>query len=188
MISTASSALGHFRETNAFAPGHQVLLEERAEVGPRAGRLGDVRAADRVGGAGLVDRVLEAHLDPVLVELGDDLLRAVDALLLGAVAGGLDRLEVDPVAADVQVLGVLVDAGHLGRRHVLDAELVRRRESPPATPATPSWSVSDITSTPASAAERTTSPGSSWPSETVEWDCRSIIGSRASLLAQCEIA
>ncbi len=44
-----------------------------------------------------------------------------------------------------------------------------------STPATPSWSVSDITVIPASAAERATSPGSSWPSETVEWLCRSII-------------
>ena len=94
----------------------QVLLEERAEVGPGAGRLGDVGAADRVGGAGLGDRVLEGHLDPVAVEVGDDLLGAVDALLLGLRAGRRDLLEVDPVAADVQVLGVLVDARHLGRR------------------------------------------------------------------------
>ena len=46
-----------------------------------------------------------------------------------------------------------------------------------ATPAMPSWSVSDITVTPASAAARATSAGSSWPSETVEWACRSIIAS-----------
>ena len=38
----------------------QVLLEERAEVGAGAGGLGDVGAADRVGGARLGDRVLEA--------------------------------------------------------------------------------------------------------------------------------
>ena len=38
---------------------------------------------------------------------------------------GAILLEVDPVAADVQVLGVLVDARHLDRRHVLDAELGR---------------------------------------------------------------
>ena len=35
--------------------GDQVLLEEGAEVGAGAGGLGDVRAADRVGGAGLGD-------------------------------------------------------------------------------------------------------------------------------------
>ena len=68
-------------------------------------------------------RALEADVDAVLVELGDDRLGAVDALLLGVVAGGLDLLEVDPVAADVEVLGVLVDAGHLGRGDVLDPEL-----------------------------------------------------------------
>ena len=39
-----------------------------------------------------------------------------------------------------------------------------------ATPATPSWSVSAITVIPASAAARTTSAGSSWPSETTECD------------------
>ena len=49
--------------------GHQVLLEERAEVGAGAGGLGDVRAADRVGGAGLGDRVLEGHLDAVRLSL-----------------------------------------------------------------------------------------------------------------------
>src|SRR5204863_7165466 len=43
------------------------------------------------------------------------------------------------------------------------------------TPATASWSVSDMTVTPASAAARATSAGSSWPSETVEWAWRSTI-------------
>jgi Rrf2 family protein len=43
-----------------------------------------------------------------------------------------------------------------------------------ATPAIPSWSVSDITVTPASTAARATAAGSSWPSETVEWAWRSI--------------
>jgi Rrf2 family protein len=48
------------------------------------------------------------------------------------------------------------------------------------TPATPSWSVSAIVVTPAAAAERATSAGSSSPSETVECDWRSIraIGGR----------
>ena len=35
--------------------GDQVLLEERPEVRAGAGGLGDVRAADRVGGSGLLD-------------------------------------------------------------------------------------------------------------------------------------
>ena len=51
------------------------------------------------------------------------------------------------------------------------------------TPATPSWSVSAITVTPASAAERATSAGSSSPSETVECDCRSITS--AALWQHC---
>ena len=116
------------RETNAFAPGDEVLLEERAEVGAGARRLGDVRAPDRVGGAGLRDRVLERHLDAVRVEVRDDLLRAVDPLLLRAVAGGLDPLRVDPVAADVEVLRVAVDARHLDRGHALDPDLLGGRE------------------------------------------------------------
>ena len=51
----------------------QVLLEERAEVGPGARGAGDVRPADRVRGAGLGDRILEGHLDPVSVQPLDDL-------------------------------------------------------------------------------------------------------------------
>ena len=43
------------------------------------------------------------------------------------------------------------------------------------TPATASWSVSDITLTPASAAALATADGSSCPSDTVECACRSII-------------
>ena len=103
----------------------QVLLEERPEVRSGAGGLGDVGAADRVGGARLRDRLLERDVDPVTVEVGDDLLGAVDPFLLGLRAGGGDLLEVDPVAADVQILGVLVHARHLERRDVLDPELGR---------------------------------------------------------------
>src|SRR6185436_5087439 len=108
-----------------FRAGDEVLLEERAEVGAGAGGLGDVGAPDRIGGAGLGDGVLEGDIDAVLVELGDDLLGAVDALLLSAVAGRLDLGEVDPVAADVEVLGVPVDAGHLDGGDVLQTELGR---------------------------------------------------------------
>ena len=70
---------------------------------------------------------LEGHVHPVLVEPGDDLLRAIDPLLLRAVARGLDRLDVHPVAADVEVLRVLVDAGHLDGRDVLDPQLLGGR-------------------------------------------------------------
>jgi len=74
------------------------------------GRLGDVRATDRIRGAGLRDGGLEADVDPVLVELGDDRLGSIDPLLLRPIAGGLDPLKVDPVAADVEILRVLVHA------------------------------------------------------------------------------
>ena len=53
--------------------GHQVLLEEGAEVAGRAGRPGDVRAADRVGGAGLADRVLEGQVEALAAQVLDDL-------------------------------------------------------------------------------------------------------------------
>src|SRR5690242_21434440 len=48
-------------------------------------------------------------------ELLDDLPGAGYALVLGPLTGGGDPAEVDPVAAYVQVFGVLVDAGHLDR-------------------------------------------------------------------------
>jgi hypothetical protein len=93
-----------------LGPRDQVLLEERAEVGPGAGGLGDVGATDRIGGAGLGDRTLEGHLDPERIETADDLPRAVDALLLGPLTRGADALGVDPVAADVEIFGVRVHA------------------------------------------------------------------------------
>jgi hypothetical protein len=80
-----------------------------------------VRAAYRGGVARQGDGVLEAHLDSALVEPRDDLLGAPHALLLGAGARGLDRLEVDPVAEHVQVLVQLVHARDLHRRDELDA-------------------------------------------------------------------
>ena len=120
--SIACSAVGQRRGTKAFAPGHQVLLEEGAEVAAGAGRPGDVGAADRERVAGLADRVLEVQVEALAAQLLDDLAGAGDALVLGALAGAGDLAEVDPVAADVEVFGVLVHAGHLDRRHQLDAE------------------------------------------------------------------
>ena len=73
------------------------------------------------------DGALECHFDAVLVEPRDDLLRAIHPLLLRAIARGLDRLDVHPVAADVEVLGVLVDAGHLDGRDVPDSKLLGGR-------------------------------------------------------------
>ena len=74
---------------------------------------------------------------------------------------------------DISTAGTFSIPASAGRR----ARLRRRRRSP-------SWSVSDITVTPASAAARATSAGSSWPSETVEWACRSITGARSAILAR----
>ena len=106
---------------------------------------------DRVRGPGLGDRGLEGDLDAVAVQPLDDLPSAADALFLGAIAGGGDRVEVDPVAEHVQIVRVPVDARHLDRRHALDSRLVAASIAS-GTPATASWSVSDITVTPASAA------------------------------------
>ena len=97
----------------------------------------------------------------------DDLLGPADPLGLGALAGGGERLGVDPVAADMEVVGVCVDAGHLDRRHQLDPGALGRGGRA-GTPATASWSVSASVVTPASAAASTTPAGSSCPSETVE--------------------
>ena len=157
---------------------HQVLLEEGPEVAARAGRPGDVGAADRERVAGLADRVLEVQVEALAAQLLDDLPGPGDALVLGALAGAGDRAEVDPVAADVEVFGVLVHAGHLDRRHQLDRRAPRPRAAASATPAIASWSVSARVVTPASAALSTTSAGSSWPSETVEWLCSSISTAR----------
>ena len=107
--------------------GHQVLLEEGAEVAGRPRRLGDVRAADRVGGAGLADRVLERQVEALPAQVLDDLPGPGAPLLLGPLAGRRHLLQVDPVAADVQVFGVLVNARHLDRRHQLDPQPLRRR-------------------------------------------------------------
>jgi hypothetical protein len=82
-----------------------------------------VRAADGIGRARLLDGGLEGDVHAVLVELGDDLLGAVDAPLLRLVAGRLDPVQVDPIAADVEILGVLVHAGHLDGGNALDPEL-----------------------------------------------------------------
>ena len=67
--------LARERGTNAFAPGHQVLLEEGAEVAGRAGGPGDVGAADRERVARLPHRVLEVEVEPLGAQLLDDLSR-----------------------------------------------------------------------------------------------------------------
>ena len=124
--STACSAVGQAPGHERLRARHQVLLEEGAEVAGRAGRPGDVGAADRERVAGLPHRVLEVEVEPLAAELLDDLPGPGHPLVLGPLAGGGDRPEVDPVAADVEVFGELVDAGHLDRRHQLDRVLLGR--------------------------------------------------------------
>jgi len=90
----------------------QILLEEGAEVAAGAGGAGDVGAADRVGVA--ASRIASSRVRSKPSRAGSRRSpRPGPALPLGALAGGRDRPEVDPVAADVEVFGVLVDAGHL---------------------------------------------------------------------------
>ena len=156
------------RATNAFAPGHQVLLEEGAEVGAGARGPGDVGAADRVGGAGLGDRGLEGDLDAVRVQPLDDLAGAVDALLLGAVAGGRDLRRGRPSSRSMCRSSEYLwtqDISTAGTHSIPASAAAAHRLG---TPATASWSVSDITVTPASAAALATCRGSSCPSDTVE--------------------
>jgi hypothetical protein len=67
--------------------------------------LGDVRPAHGGGVAGLRDGARERHLDTGRVEVGDDLLGALDPLVLGTLAEPRDLGDVDPVAEQVQLLG-----------------------------------------------------------------------------------
>ena len=62
--SIASAAVGQRRDTKALAPGTRYSSKNgpRSPLAPAA--LGDVGAADRVGGAGLADRVLERRSKP----------------------------------------------------------------------------------------------------------------------------
>src|SRR5690348_9255644 len=86
-----------------FGAGHEVLLEEGTEVAGGTRGAGDVGAADRVGRAGLADRVLERQVEALAPQVLDDFTGPVAPLLLCPVAGWSHLLQVDPVAADVQV-------------------------------------------------------------------------------------
>ena len=122
----ACAAFGPAARHEGFGAGDQVLLEEGPEVAGRAGRLGDVGTADRVGAARLADRVLEGQVEAELAQVLDDLPGPVAPFPLGPLAGRLDLLQVDPVTADMQVFRVLVHARHLHRRNDLDPELPPR--------------------------------------------------------------
>src|SRR4051794_28298535 len=92
---------------------HQVLLEERAEVAGCTRCLGDMGAADRERVAGLLDRVLQLHFEAPVAQPLDDLLRPVDPFFLRPLASWSNRPQIDPVAADMEIFGVLVHARHL---------------------------------------------------------------------------
>ena len=53
-------------------------------------------------------------------------LETAVAGVVSTLAGRRDPPKVNPVTADVEVFGVLMDAGHLDRRHQLDPEPLRR--------------------------------------------------------------
>jgi hypothetical protein len=84
-----------------------------------------VGSADRVGATGLADRILERQLEALAPQVLDDLPGPRAPLLLRPLARRRDLLQVDPVAADVQVFGIAVDAGHLDSRHQLDPDPLR---------------------------------------------------------------
>ena len=177
--SIACSAVGQRRGTKALAPGTRYSSKKgpRSPVAPAAramwGRpIESASPASRTASSRCRSKPSPRSFSTISPA-------RVTPLVLGALAGAGDLPEVDPVAADVEVFGVLVHAGHLDRRHQLDPEPLGRG-LPPRRPrrsrrgrSAPAWS------TPASAAFSTTSAGGSWPSETVEWLCSSIsIGGR----------
>ena len=124
--SIACSAVGQRAGDERLRAGHQVLLEEGAEVAGRAG--GRAMWGRPIESASPASRTASSRWrsKPSRAELLDDLAGPGHPLVLGPLAGGGDRTEVDPVAADVEVFGELVDAGHLDRRHQLDRVLLGR--------------------------------------------------------------
>ena len=70
------------------------------------------------------DGVLEVDVEAVLAQVRDDLPGPRHPLVLRPLTGGGDLPQVDPVPADVEVVGVLVHARHLDRRHQLDPKLL----------------------------------------------------------------
>jgi hypothetical protein len=108
-------------------PRDQVLLEERLHVVAGARGARDVRATHRQRVAGLRDSVLQPDRDAQRVQPLDDLLGPPHPLLLGALAGRGDCIEIDPISEHVKIIRVLMHAGQLHCRDALDAPLLRRR-------------------------------------------------------------
>ena len=123
MRRTASSALGHSRETNAFAPGTRYSSKKGPRSGPAPAALAMWGRPIASAAPAFATAASKLTSTPCSLSLPMIVLARFDALLLSAVASRLDLLQVDPVAADVEVLGVAVHARHLDRGNVLDPEL-----------------------------------------------------------------
>ena len=128
----------------------QVLLEEGAEVSARpAARAMWGRPIESASPASR-DRVLEVRSKPSRRSLS-----TISPARVTAPAGRARRRPRSrrgrSSSRDVEVFGVLVDAGHLHRRHQLDPQPPAAATAS-ATPAIASWSVSASVVTPASAA------------------------------------
>ena len=134
---------------------------------------------DRVGEMGTADRLSflpsarDVRLVELVAELAQDRAHCLGAPLAilapdaQAIAQHLIAV-VDLIAEHVQILHVAVDRGDLDGRDNAHAGS-DPASSACSTPSTVSWSLSASSSTPAPAAAKTTSRGSSAPSEWSEW-------------------
>ena len=155
----------------------EVLLEERTQVGTGAGGLGDVGRPIASAAPALATASSKVTSTPWPLSFAMiSLARSTRSCWALSQAGG---------SAPGRPSNRRCGGPRSTRARTTSRPRARSRSRPrsaaavaSATPAMPSWSVSAITVTPASAAERATSAGSSWPSETIECDCRSIIGAR----------
>jgi len=152
-----------------FRAGHEYSSKNGPRSGPAPG-LGDVRASDRVGGAGLGDGVLEVDVDAVLVELGDDLLGGRRALLAGRRRAGSSR--VDPVSrryGGPPSTCARTTSRWRGRTRFEFAAVSIARARGDAVVVGEDMTVTRLMG------GANDIGGSSWPSDTVECDCRSIM-------------
>ena len=124
--SIACSALGQRRGTKALAPGTRYSSKKgpRSPVAPAALAM----CGRPIESAAPASRIASSRVrsKPSRAQVLDDLPGPLAAPLLRPLAGRRDLLQVDPVAADVEVFRVLVHARHLDRRHQLDPQPPRR--------------------------------------------------------------
>ena len=126
--STASSALGQRRATNAFAPGTRYSSKN----GPRSGPAPAARAmcGRPMESAAPACATASSKVTSTPCSLRRSMIsraRLTRSCWARSHAGAI-CVEVDPVAEHVEVIGVLVHAGHLHGRHALDAGLLRGRD------------------------------------------------------------